>query len=508
MSNGLITSFFSSVLAGNEPPLIESKDTNQDHDCHIAEGNGLTLDLAGLLRSGCDDDGKMKKKKKRKHRKRGHAHLAKLSKEDSSVSLGGVEVDSVELSVCEEVTIMEPDDSVVCLSPLKQEPSMKHGTGGRLSESWKHVFCRTQKKSPVKRSPKRCRSPRQPSMSPKRCRSPRQLSVQKQVQKLSPLKQHHNMVKRQLLTTPTNKSSPPVDHAPFTGLVHVQQINEESMSIGKTVHHPLTLPLRFLVPYTLQEVTSFLGVSDHQHIPSTTPFFEAVVDPSACLQRLQREHPHLCVSDIYSRYCSLTKRALHGSSSEQGSVNEGSLMCSVSVRLERGGKIVVESSAYPKQSQLHDHMHSDLWSSVYRPRNSSEVLGNSKQCSDLCAWLNKWKSGFSSHAPPAVQREHGANRKHRKCRKINGWWGDDRDEDFVPPEKVNLSKGRNGLCQRYLAGDGSSSEGEGAVDGEEGGTSVMLLSGPSGAGKTAAVYASADQLGFRVRTCNAHDNIT
>ncbi len=509
MSNGLITSFFSSVPTRNEPSTVENQDTGQDQDCYEAEGNGLTLDLAGLLHSSSDDGKvKTKKKKKRSHRKKGHVHLAKLSEEDNSVLLGTIEEKSVQPSVCEEVTITYPDDSVVLLSPLKRESPLKatmkqqqRGGGGRsLSESWKQIFSGTQKKSPIKKSvgsPKRCRSPQQPSMSPKRCRSPRKQSVQKQVQKSSPLKQQLT-VKRQLLTTPTNKSLS-LDLAPFIGLIHVQQINK-SVNINNSVHHELSLPIRSSLPYTPQAMASSLGISDHQPPLITTPFFEAIADPSVCLNQLQREHPHLCVTDIYSHYFSLTRR----SGSEPSPSSNASLPCSISVMVERDGRIIVDSSAYPREPPLHDHMHSDLWSSVYRPQTSNEVIGNSKQCSGLCNWLKRWKQSGNNSEPASsvVAKERGAHRQRCKGPKVNEWWENDRDEDFVPPEKVNLSKGRSGLCQRYLSGDGGSSEEEESVkgeDGEGGETSVMLLCGPHGAGKTAAVYAAADQLEFRVR---------
>ena len=496
MSNGLITSFFSSLPPRNDPSTVENEDT----------GQGLTLDLAGLLQSSCDD-GKTKTKKKakkRNHRKRGHVHLAKLSEEDNSVSLEAMEEESV---MCEEVNILDPDDSVVWLSPLKQESPLKatvkqqqRGGGGSLSESWKQVFCRTQKKSPIKKSvgpPKRCRSPRQPSMSPKRCRSPRQQLAQKQVQKSSPLKQQHT-VKRQLLTTPTDKSLP-LDHAPFTGLVHVQQIID-SVNIDTSMHHQLSLPIRSLLPYTPQAVASSLGISVRPPSPITTPFFEAITDPSTCLNQFQRDYPHLRVSDIYSRYSSLTRKP----SNEPISASDACLPYSISVRVERDGRILVDSSAYPRQPPLHNHMHSDLWSSVYRPLSSSEVIGNSKQCSELCNWLKQWKHSVnnSKPAPSVVANKQMSHKQCRKGPKVNEWWEKDCDEDFVPAEKVNLSKGRSNLCRRYLSGDGESSEEEESVreeDGEEGETSVMLLCGPHGAGKTAAVYAAANQLGFKVR---------
>lgn len=508
MSNALITSFFSSVAPKNEPRTAESQDTDHNQDCKEAEGNGLTLDLTGLLQSSSNDDTNTTKKKKRSRRKkRGHVHLAKLSEKDCSISLGAMEEESVDPSVCEEVTTMDLNDSVVWVSPLKNESPLKatqkqqqqeERGGGSLSESWRQVFARTRKKSPIKKSvgsPKGFRSPRQPSMSPKRCRSPRQ---QKQA---SPLKKQH-AVKRQILTTPTNKSVPLLDYAPFTGLVHIRQMNDRSVNITDSMHHQLNFTMRPSLPCPPQPVTTSLGISDHHPVPpQITPLFKAVADPSAFLKELQREHPHLPISDVYSRYCSLTRSP----SSDPSCLTDASLPCSIFVRAERDGGIVVDNFAYPKQLSLHDHMHSDLWSSVYHPRNSGEMIENGSQCSELCTWLKRWKNvDHSERAPPVAAKERQAQRKHCKGPKVNEWWKKDCDDDFVPPEKVSLSKGRSGLCQRYLSGDGEEGLKGWEEDEGEDEVSVMLLCGPHGAGKTAAVYASAQQMGFRVRIHTRH----
>ena len=512
MSNGLITSFLSTSCSRNDVCKVENEETSRKS--HEEDSK----DLTGLLATA-SGDGKMKTKKKRKrrHRQKGHVHLAKLSEKDNVISMEENSVSiSIESATCDEVTCViapEEDQEPTTKPTVNQQHQLLVGAGKcqsessgartMLSDSWKHVFCRMQKKLPVKKlagSPKRCKSPRQPAVSPKMCRSLGQPSTlpkrcrspqQRSVERVRQLKQQHN-VKRQLLTTPTNRSSQ-VDHAPFTGLVHVRQ---DSMIRGNLVQNPLTLPLRSIQPFTPPAVINFsLGLSDYRPLPLTTPFFETITDLSCSLDQLQRDHPSLCVSDIYARYYSLTRQS--GSS-----FDDHSLRCSISVRVETDRKITVESSAYPKPSQLQDHMHSDLWSSVYRPQNTSEVIGNRRQSSELCTWLKRWKNRSSSQDTQSITTKEKVSRKKcSKYRKVNGWWENDDDKDFVPPRKVNMSKGRSGLCQRYLAGDNESSEGESEEEGEmkEDMTSVMLLCGPPGSGKTSSVYASADQLGFRVR---------
>ncbi|KAM4595843.1 ATPase family AAA domain-containing protein 5b [Fundulus diaphanus] len=115
-----------------------------------------------------------------------------------------------------------------------------------------------------------------------------------------------------------------------------------------------------------------------------------------------------------------------------------------------------------------------LWTDKYAPRHSSEVIGNSASVNKLHSWLKKWK--LRADADERRQME-------QKQREEGTSW--DRG-DF---------QGEAGLE------DG----------GEEPCCNAMLLTGPSGVGKTAAVYACAQELGFKVfevncssRRCGRH----
>ena len=467
MANGLITSFFTTSTSSRVEQTTEGEGPARKIPFDGVSDNGLTLDLGGFL---CSDSMEVQPKgRKKKKRKRGHVHLARLSEDDNYVAIEQNEDDVL----CEEVTIVDPDEEgVVWLSPLKQKAP--------LSLPWQHVFRHTQRKSPVKKT----------ASSPKRCRSPRQPTQVKQ----SPSEQ---AVKRQLLSTPGNSriACLPVDYAPYTGLVHVQQRQQQGAGGGHTATaNSSIVPLSFRLPLraepqscpTTVGATWSLESGDCHPVSPTMPSFEPVTDRlAACLDQMERESPHLNVSDIYSRYSSLTKRSHRLPDSD-------SLTCSITVRVS-DDRVTVDPSAYPRDAELHDHMHSDLWSVIYRPRRSSEVIGNSAPCSSLCTWLNRWKAERSTGEAAGSRKGAETDLRHRsKLHNSNGWWMSDRDDDFIPPDQSRPRK-KSGLAQRYLDGDIDAVSTE-----EEDLCSVMLLCGPPGSGKTAAVYACAEELGFGV----------
>ncbi|MEQ2283753.1 hypothetical protein AMECASPLE_014864 [Ameca splendens] len=106
-----------------------------------------------------------------------------------------------------------------------------------------------------------------------------------------------------------------------------------------------------------------------------------------------------------------------------------------------------------------------LWTDKYVPRHSSEVIGNFASVNKLHSWLKKWKLRADGD-----QRRQVEERK----REDNNLWD---CGDF---------QGEAGLEDR----------------GKEPLSKAMLLTGPSGVGKTAAVYACAQELGFKVFEVN------
>ena len=111
------------------------------------------------------------------------------------------------------------------------------------------------------------------------------------------------------------------------------------------------------------------------------------------------------------------------------------LHCSIRIKKTKR-RLVVDKAAYPHTPP---HLYSDLWTNLYQPLTSEEVMGNTESCHCLYEWLSGHK-----------QSPRGRGR---------GWSSDEEEE-----EREN----------------------------------ALLLCGPPGSGKTAAVYACAHQLNIKV----------
>ncbi|XP_061567738.1 ATPase family AAA domain-containing protein 5 isoform X2 [Cololabis saira] len=105
-----------------------------------------------------------------------------------------------------------------------------------------------------------------------------------------------------------------------------------------------------------------------------------------------------------------------------------------------------------------------LWTDKYQPQNSGDIVGNAAPVKRLHSWLKEWKL--------RTDREERQNQKEKK-----------------------------------QEGEGSDSEwdfrGEDCQDGVDMLCNTILITGPTGVGKTAAVYACAQELGFKVFEVNA-----
>ncbi|KAM9780030.1 ATPase family AAA domain-containing protein 5 [Neosynchiropus ocellatus] len=105
-----------------------------------------------------------------------------------------------------------------------------------------------------------------------------------------------------------------------------------------------------------------------------------------------------------------------------------------------------------------------LWTDKYQPQHSSDIIGNTASVRRLHSWLKEWK--LRADREEKKQREP---KKQEDSSVDSDWDGGDEDSVFA----------EDGLCN------------------------TVLITGPTGVGKTAAVYACAQELGFKVFEVNA-----
>ncbi|KAF3846467.1 hypothetical protein F7725_003545 [Dissostichus mawsoni] len=102
-----------------------------------------------------------------------------------------------------------------------------------------------------------------------------------------------------------------------------------------------------------------------------------------------------------------------------------------------------------------------LWTDKYQPQHTSDIIGNTASVRRLHSWLKEWKL--------RADREERKNQKEKKREESGN----------VGLRRGGLSGWRGTLCN------------------------TMIITGPTGVGKTAAVYACAQELGFKVFEVNA-----
>ncbi|XP_032304208.1 ATPase family AAA domain-containing protein 5 isoform X2 [Coturnix japonica] len=123
-----------------------------------------------------------------------------------------------------------------------------------------------------------------------------------------------------------------------------------------------------------------------------------------------------------------------------------------------------EDTEYLSETDAHSGVEDVLWTEKYQPQDSSELVGNKKEIERLHSWLKEWKK--------RADWEEKRNQKGEKEDKVHE---DSLDSlDF----KSDIEE-ENNLCN------------------------TVLITGPPGVGKTAAVYACAQELGFKIFEVNA-----
>ncbi|XP_056315828.1 ATPase family AAA domain-containing protein 5b [Danio aesculapii] len=126
---------------------------------------------------------------------------------------------------------------------------------------------------------------------------------------------------------------------------------------------------------------------------------------------------------------------------------------------------VQNDSVYQNPSLRMDDV---LWTDKYQPQQSSEVIGNSASVRQLHSWLKEWKTRADTE-----ERRRRQDERRMKKDAAESWDCGDFVGDAVSMDQVKE------LCN------------------------TVLITGPSGVGKTAAVYACAQELGFKVFEVNS-----
>ncbi|CAH1274426.1 ATAD5 [Branchiostoma lanceolatum] len=135
-----------------------------------------------------------------------------------------------------------------------------------------------------------------------------------------------------------------------------------------------------------------------------------------------------------------------------------------------------------------DGIQDSLWTDKYQPRSSSEVIGNTGAMKKLKGWLQDWKIRADKEMRRMMKEMKKQKKAQKNAAKKSGsqgsgdWWDDD-DSDFD------------------VSDDGDSDYNE--EEEEDGLCNTMLVLGPTGIGKTSAVYACAQELGYKVFEVNA-----
>ncbi|NXN34325.1 ATAD5 protein, partial [Nycticryphes semicollaris] len=108
-----------------------------------------------------------------------------------------------------------------------------------------------------------------------------------------------------------------------------------------------------------------------------------------------------------------------------------------------------------------------LWTEKYQPQDSSELVGNKKEIERLHSWLKEWK-----------KRADWEEKRKQKAEKEDKEHEDSLDSFDFKDNKSDIEE-ETSLCN------------------------TVLITGPPGVGKTAAVYACAQELGFKIFEVNA-----
>ncbi|GFN78551.1 ATPase family aaa domain-containing protein 5, partial [Plakobranchus ocellatus] len=135
------------------------------------------------------------------------------------------------------------------------------------------------------------------------------------------------------------------------------------------------------------------------------------------------------------------------------------------VIIDETSPVVSKAEEVPKKVSVDPY--ACLWSDLHQPQNSEEVVGNLATLEQLKDWLGEWKKVVQKDLKKACKKSSQPIKSKGK-----GYWSD--DSDFTDSEEEE-----NSLCN------------------------TMLIIGPHGVGKTASVYALAEEMGYKVFEVNS-----
>ncbi|KFO25599.1 ATPase family AAA domain-containing protein 5 [Fukomys damarensis] len=143
-----------------------------------------------------------------------------------------------------------------------------------------------------------------------------------------------------------------------------------------------------------------------------------------------------------------------------------STTCRVKTEAVDNGTLIRDDDKEPaaETSSIPDSGTEDmLWTEKYQPQNAIELIGNELAIKKLHSWLKDWKR--------RAELEERQNLKGKR---------DEKQEDFS--DRIDF---------------------QGSSDEESRLCNTVLITGPTGVGKTATVYACAQELGFKIFEVNA-----
>ncbi|RVE69403.1 hypothetical protein OJAV_G00077590 [Oryzias javanicus] len=178
-------------------------------------------------------------------------------------------------------------------------------------------------------------------------------------------------------------------------------------------------------------------------------------------QKRSQSEDNVCTAAAESpRRESRTRRSQRSRQQEGEGVKKKSFLKPAPTFNEDDSVVFLDDVILVEDTRKKDPVEDLLWTDKYQPQLCSEIIDNSASVKRLYSWLKEWKI-----------RTDREEKKNQKSNKEEG----SIDSDWDGADEY----GEDTLCN------------------------TMLIVGPTGVGKTAAVYACAQELGFKVFEVNA-----